>query len=260
MRSVRSAPAMPWILHLSDPHLGVVSPGQELDDSKLEIAREDIETTQTVFRHTLESLAPYVEANGKPSAVVVSGDLTYRGTSEGFTAFAGLLREREDVLPEDPARLVVVPGNHDVDWRKLAGTRDRYAGFLGATRDQGCATPLLDGVDFKNTGTLELEPRVAEAPHVVDDPEYLILPLNSSNYCGTVPPVRVEGAWSGSEWEKRLAPLGAARAEALKQLEVLRKHDVARVSRRQVRAVRLLFEVLKTPIAGGVDPRPRIAV
>ncbi len=251
---------MPWILHASDPHLGVVSPGQELDDSKLEIAREDIETTQTVFRHTLESLTSYVAANGKPSAVVVSGDLTYKGTPEGFTAFAELLGERADVLPDDRARIVVVPGNHDVDWNKLAGTRDRYAGFLGATRDQGCATPLLDGVDFKNSGPLALEPGVADVPHVVDDLEYLILPLNSSNYCGTVPPVRVEGAWSATEWKKRLAPLGAASTEALKQLEVLLKHDVARVSRRQVRALRLLFEELKIPVSRGDDPRPRIAV
>src|SRR6266508_4454220 len=257
---IRSTAAMPWILHASDPHLGVVSPGQELDDSKLEIAREDIETTQTVFRHTLESLTSYVAANGKPSAVVVSGDLTYKGTPEGFTAFAELLGERADVLPDDRARIVVVPGNHDVDWNKLAGTRDRYAGFLGATRDQGCATPLLDGVDFKNSGPLALESGVADVPHVVDDLEYLILPLNSSNYCGTVPPVRVEGAWSATEWKKRLAPLGAASTEALKQLEVLLKHDVARVSRRQVRALSLLFEELKIPVSRGDDPRPRIAV
>lgn len=251
---------MAWILHASDPHLGVVSPGQELDDSKLEIAREDIETTQTVFQHTLESLASYAAVNGKPSAVVISGDLTYRNTPEGFTAFVELLDERTDVLPDDRARIVVVPGNHDVDWGKRASTPDRYKGFLDATRGQGCATPLLDGVDFNTTGLLSLEPGVVDAPHVVDDPEFLILPLNSSNYCGTVPPVQVEGAWTPSEWRKRLAPLGDASAEALKQLEVLMKHDVARISRLQVRALRLLFDELKIPVARGDDSRPRIAV
>ena len=249
---------MPWILHASDPHLGVVSPGQELDDSKIELARDDIETTQTVFRRTLESLRTYVADNGRPTAVVVSGDLTYRATSEGFDAFIDLLVECTDVLPDDRARIVVVPGNHDVDWSKPAGTFDRYAGFLRATRDRGCATPLLDGVDFKNTGTLALEPGVASQPHLIDDSEFLIVPLNSSNYCGTVP--RIDGAWSLREWEKRLKPLGEARDEALRQLEALRKHDIARVSRRQVRALRLLFKHLKVPVDRGDDPRPRIAV
>ena len=251
---------MTWILHASDPHLGVVSPGQELDDSKIDIAREDIETTQTVFRRTLESLSSYVEAQGRPSAVVVSGDLTYKGTAEGFTAFVEVLGELVDVLPEDRSRIVIVPGNHDVDWSTKAGTRERYAGFLAATRDQGCATPLIDGVDFKNSGSLALNPGVEEAAHVVDDADFLILPLNSSNYCGTVPRPRIEGTWSTGDWEKRLAPLGADRAEVLEQLDVLRKHDIARVSRRQVQALRLLFEKLGVAISRGDDPRPRIAV
>jgi hypothetical protein len=249
---------MTWILHLSDPHLGVVSPGQELDDSKIDVAQEDIETTQTVFRHTLASLRTFAAGNGRPSAVVVSGDLTYRGTAEGFDAFAELLTEAEACLPDDPSRIVVVPGNHDVDWTTAAGTRERYEGFLAATREKGCATPLLDGVDFPNTGALTLTSGVDSEPHLVDDPEFLILALNSSNYCGTVP--KVTGAWSGSEWEKRLAPLGADRSDALRQLEALRKHDIARVSRRQVRALRLLLGELSIAVDRDQDPRPRLAV
>jgi Calcineurin-like phosphoesterase len=251
---------MTWILHASDPHLGVVSPGQELDDSKLDIARDDIETTQTVFRQTLESLSSHVTANGKPSAVVISGDLTYRNTSEGFLAFSELLTERADLLPEDPARVVVVPGNHDVDWSTSAGTPERYEAFLGATRDQGCATPLLDGVDFNNTGPLALEAGTEKIPHVVDDPDFLIVPLNSSNYCGTIPRVRAEGAWTLTEWKKRLASLGVGAGEARRQVEALMRHDVARVSRRQVRALRLLLEELKISVTRGDDPRPRICV
>jgi hypothetical protein len=100
----------------------VVSPGQELDDSKIEITRDDIETTQTVFRQTLESLAPYVEANGRPAAAVITGDLTYRCTPEGSDAFISLLAERSDVLPDHPARVLAVPGNHDVDWKKLGSS------------------------------------------------------------------------------------------------------------------------------------------
>jgi hypothetical protein len=246
-----------WILHLSDPHLGVVSPGQELDDSKIDVAREDIETTQTVFRQTLASLRSYVAGTEKPAAVVVSGDLTYRATPEGFDAFVQVLSEYSDVLPDDPGRILVVPGNHDVDWSTAAGTRERYAGFLAATRAKGCATPLLDGVDFPNTGALVLRPGATAKPHLVDDPEFLLLALNSSNYCGTVP--KVAGAWSESEWEKRLAPLADA-SEVSRQLGALRKHDIARVSRRQVRAIRLLLEQLKITVDRGGDPRPRIAV
>jgi 3',5'-cyclic AMP phosphodiesterase CpdA len=105
---------MPWILHLSDPHLGDVSPGQELDDEKVLLERQrDRETTQRVFLRTLGALKWFVEANGRPDATIISGDLTHKARKAGFDAFVTMLNEHADVFPEKKQRIVVVPGNHD---------------------------------------------------------------------------------------------------------------------------------------------------
>ena len=250
---------MTWILHLSDPHLGVVSPGQELDDPKVLVDRQrDIETTQRVFRRTLESLRPLVTARGKPDAVVVSGDLTYKAGEQGFHAFAKLLDDEADLLPEDRGRIVVVPGNHDVVWDEEPGSDARYEPFLTATRGQRCTTPLIDGRDFSMADPVRLADHIQDHPHVVNDERFLIVPINSSNYCGAL--VEIEGAWDGPQWEQVLEPLGPDRDKAVEQLKKLRQHDIARVSRFQVTALRQLFDRLGISVDRAGDDRVRIAV
>jgi 3',5'-cyclic AMP phosphodiesterase CpdA len=246
---------------MSDPHLGDISPGQALDDEKMLLDQPDLETTQRVFKRTLGTLGEFVRTHGKPSVVVVSGDLTYRSRDSGFTAFIALLADYADILPDDPSMIVAVPGNHDVAWELPAGDPRRYEGFLRATRGQGCATPLLDGVDFAaddDDGTLLAG--AGDLPHlVVDGNDMLVIPINSSNYCGTV--VDLRGGWTAAEWDAALTPLGGAKDEALQQLDRLRRHDISRVSRPQVAALGRLFEHLgeaRSREAG--DHRVRIAV
>src|SRR6202795_3297844 len=167
---------MPWILHLSDPHLGDVSPGQKLTDEKVVFrGQRELETTQTVFMRTLARLTSYVDEHGRPDAVVVSGDLTYKSRESGFDAFIKLLADRIDVLPEH-GQIVVVPGNHDVVWAELPGKPTRYTGFLRATREQGCATPIIDGVDF-NVDNGKLKPVAIKHPHLVETDDFLIVPI-----------------------------------------------------------------------------------
>lgn len=251
--------AAPWILHLSDPHLGDVSPGQGLDDDKVGWeAQEDLETTQRLFKRTLGTLGSYVEAHGKPAAVAVSGDLTYRARPSGFEAFGGLLAEHQGLLPTDLASIVVVPGNHDVVWDEEPGSSARYAGFVAATRDHGCATPLLDGIDFDPaSGVLDATAR--NYPHLVEHDDFVIVPVNSSNYCGVLTDVR--GGYSLADWTMALAPLDdAERERALAELKRLRQQDMARVSRPQIEAlVEYLGQAgIERDRAG--DPRVRIAV
>lgn len=164
---------------MSDPHLGDISPGQALDDEKMLLDQPDLETTQRVFKRTLRTLGEFVRTHGKPSVVVVSGDLTYRSCDSGFTAFITLLADYADILPDDPSMIVAVPGNHDVVWELPAGDPRRYEGFLRATRGQGCATPLLDGVDFAaddDDGTLLAG--AGDLPHlVVDGSDMLVIPI-----------------------------------------------------------------------------------
>jgi 3',5'-cyclic AMP phosphodiesterase CpdA len=249
---------MTWILHFSDPHLGDVSAWQVLDDAKVATPQEDLTTTQSIFRRTLASVREHIEAVGPPDAVVISGDLTWAHHESGFAAFVDLLEEYRDCFPA-PANILVVPGNHDVDWDKEPGQRERYERFCAATRGLGCATPLLDGVDFKVAGPARLDDGVVDEPHLIEHDDFLIVPINSSNWCGTMTTVR--GGWSDAKWQGALAPLDDdLRDEALAELKKLRQQDMARVSARQLDCLRELFATKGIDIDRGHDPRPRIAV
>lgn len=221
-----------WILHVSDPHLGDVSRGLDDEKERIEYQR-DLETTQTVFKRTLLTLEPFVAEHGPPAATVVSGDLTYRARTSGFDAFGALLRDAKHVLPTKRSDIVVVPGNHDVIWDEPPGESKRYARFLRATRKRGCATPLLDGVDFDaETGSLH----TTGARHVVIGDGFEIIPVNSSNYCGALTTVR--GGWDAAAWEKALEPLTVkAKKDARAELKRLRQQDMARISRAQITAL-----------------------
>lgn len=249
----------PWILHMSDPHLGPVSAGQALDDEKVKLeGQPDLETTQRVFKRTLARLDKFVAKHGKPSVVAISGDLTSHAAPKGFSQFAGLLHEHRDLLP-DRAKVVVVPGNHDVVWDETPGSPERYEGFLSATREEGCVTPLIDGVDFAaddDSGTLFSG--VVPERHVARTKDLLVVPFNSSNYCGEL--VNLRDAWDQEQWNAALAPLRDGCEEALKQVKRLRQHDIARVSRGQIEAIGRLFDRLSEERERGGDERVRVAV
>ena len=252
---------MSWLLRMSDPHLGDTSPGQVLDDEKVRLDQPDLETTQSVFRQTVRNLSSFVAEHGKPSVVVVSGDLSYQAEGSGFAAFADLVSANAECFPDDPSKIVVVPGNHDVVWAQPAGAPARYAGFLDATRANDFSTPLIDGVDFDaGDETGSLRPSGRDAPHVVLDPDVLVIPINSSNYCGTT--VDVRGGWKTAEWEAALEPLEEGpRATVMSQVDRLRRHDMARVSRPQIRALGHLFEHLgESRGRSPGDQRVRVAV
>ena len=250
---------MSWILHLSDPHLGDVSPGQDQDDQKVLLpGQPDRETTQTVFLRTLATLGSFVKDHGKPSVVVVSGDMTYRARRGGFDAFIKLLRDRSDIFPGRRRDIVVVPGNHDVVWDKSPGVRPRYADFLRATRSQRCATPLLDGVDF-DVETGELLAPALKHTHLVSHEDLLVVPFNSSNYCGEL--VDLPKAYTEAQWRDALKPLARAdRTKALAELKRLRQQDIPRVTRKQIEALNHLFAELGEPRSRADDDRVRIAV
>ncbi|HEX4033586.1 MAG TPA: metallophosphoesterase [Solirubrobacteraceae bacterium] len=252
---------MKWLLHMSDPHLGAISPGQVLDDEKVRLDQPDLETTQSVFRQTVRNLSSFVAEHGKPAVVVVSGDLSYHAEASGFVAFAELLSANAECLPEDPSKIVVVPGNHDVVWAQPAGEPARYTGFLEATRGHDRSTPLIDGVDFdRDDETGSLLPSGRDAPHVVLDPDVLVIPINSSNYCGTT--VDVRGGWTTVEWEAALGPLEATvRANVMREVDRLHRYDIARVSRSQIRALGHLFDHLgESRDRSPADQRVRVAV
>jgi 3',5'-cyclic AMP phosphodiesterase CpdA len=252
------ADVVSWILHISDPHLGDVP--SKLDDDKAVIKDQpDLETSQKVFLRTFKTIVQFVEENGKPAIVVLSGDLTYRNRDSGFKVFTKLLAERAAIFPDDPSRIVVVPGNHDVDWEEKPASGARYSRFLAVTRDVGCTTPLLDGIDF-DPETAALKPEAKDHPHVAITEGILAIALNSSNFCGV--PVTPRDGWTVDEWESELDTRGlGADTELVAQLKKLHQQDIARISKPQVEALAAYFGQtagLDTSPVG--DERLRIAV
>ena len=104
-----------YILHLSDLH--VTEPGQTLDD---------------VWMHPAQALSTL---HSSPfDFVVVSGDLTQRGTPGEYDELLKFAETRlvSIVTGGDRARVVFVPGNHDVDWSTEIGDPVRLAGLRSA--------------------------------------------------------------------------------------------------------------------------------
>ncbi len=245
---------MAWILHVSDAHLGKSREWQYLDAMKRDVLEErERSTTQAVLRSTLHSLAQWPDVE-KFDAVVFSGDITNGAAEDGYKAFESLLAELGSKHPGNE-RIVVVPGNHDVDWNTDPGSKDRYKLFQKYVRDKGFVTPLLDGSDFHAAGKLDPTAK----PPFLEHEDFVLVALNSSNYCGTD---EIETG-PGVNWDRVLRltlPKTRKAAESeIKKLKKLRRHDIARISGDQLSALTNFLES-KNLLPKPEDGRPRIAV
>lgn len=254
---------MGWVLHISDLHLSKVSDA-ELEDAKLDIELPANRLTRTkVLERTLGTVRGIVAKEGRPEVAVVSGDLTTAARSDGFERFGALMEDLRDVLPDEPDRIVAVPGNHDVVWDEMPGTLPRYAEFLAATRAKGLTTPLIDGLDFRENGAgIAWVGDPLSDPHIVVTDDLLVVPINSSNWCGVIAGDKNPKRWSPDKWEEVLEPLGDdVRDDALTELRRMRQYDMGRISRQQFDALRKAFDDLGIPHDRREDQgRLRIAV
>ena len=242
---------MARILHLTDLHLGGRPEDQILDDYKSDIVPyAERVTRQALLKSTLRNLGRYLrEKNMALDGVVVSGDVTVAADPAGLELLSVLLAELQDTLP--PAdHVVVVPGNHDVAWRTHPSSADRYKNFVGSLRVKGYITPLLDGIDLPSHGSST----DFSMHHLsLDGGDIEIIPLNSSNYCGTIEPLR---CLTEAEWDAIPTLLkGADNSSVRKELNRLRLHDVARFSPEQLASVSQLLDTICPGGTGGKQTR-----
>jgi 3',5'-cyclic AMP phosphodiesterase CpdA len=235
------------ILHLSDLHLGAPLESQFLDDqTKGSMVAGDRRAEKHVFLETIDAL----DADGtlaELDAVVVSGDLTNKGGTDGFEEFAELAKRL--IAHVGAENIVTVPGNHDVPKEHGPGDPERYCEFLKVTQGLGLVTPLLDGRDFDERGALTDEGR--SDPHLTSGDDYVIVPLNSSHFCWGTEPLR----------EDLVEELLTATDELEKLVRELHQHDVPRVSNGQMRALENLLREADAAFANrDRDPRVRIGV
>jgi len=130
---VKSAPPR-LIVHLSDIHFGwMLRGGEEVDVHRF----FDSENTDRLSTHIVNELAIQRDRLGIATndvALIVSGDLTYRGEKAEYGRVAEFLDEVCTGVGLGRERVFLVPGNHDVNWHAstadITKRFDEYLSFL----------------------------------------------------------------------------------------------------------------------------------
>lgn len=119
------------ILHISDLHR---SPAGPTDVELWRSLDRDIKTGYPATNRYLQSGEPLMPNANEIDLVVVSGDLTDTADHGQFSQAQDLLGTiADEVLDGNRTRLIVAPGNHDIDWDL---SRAAYHEVKSPTRDQ----------------------------------------------------------------------------------------------------------------------------
>lgn len=112
------------VLHISDPHFGYLTKAGDTRSSHRFVKKRAPDPTRLpkVFLKDEELKVP-------PDVVVISGDLTWKSSSDEYEIVIKFIECLKKQWPD--VMIVVAPGNHDLD-RKLEGERkqDAYVDFL----------------------------------------------------------------------------------------------------------------------------------
>lgn len=213
---------MALILHLTDIHIGK---NQPTDDHKVVglISYPKRHNRFTSYCATLKSLAKYL--NGKKlDAVIVSGDITVANREDGFKLFKSLINSLGKSKP-DNKNIIVVPGNHDVQWGVSEDSPEKYNHFINYIRKEGYTTSFIESVDKTNKKDVVVN---------FADEKIQIIPINTSHYCGSQTEFKGK-----NELEKIKKIISNAKKPDLttkleSEINKLLLHDVSRVSSNQL--------------------------
>ena len=97
-----------YILHLSDLHFSTRHHGFSLKTDGIQ---------RNFGSHLINDLSQEYK-DVPPAAVIVSGDLTWRGEEEEFDLAYDFIRMLQSNFDLDSNHFVIIPGNHDIQWGK----------------------------------------------------------------------------------------------------------------------------------------------
>jgi len=250
------------ILHLSDLHLGDPSEWQYDYTDTFGLNKRGGYTKIDHLRVTLRALGKALRDQERAlDAIVIGGDLTNANGEEGFQAFEDMLDQLEESRPKSD-RILVVPGNHDADWRVQPGDPAKFKRFLDATRASYHA-PLISGLDYDEAELVRLTGSRKKARPILELDDSVILALSSADFCG-VREDKTKTPWDALVASYRAddtsADAAAARDQATNDLRRLRVQDMARVEPRQLDALGERITGSSLSIDADEDVRLRIAV
>lgn len=111
---------------------------QILHISDLHINKEDDFNRNVVLNPLIERIEKDRKLDFNPEIVVVTGDIAYKGKSSGYAEAKKFLDILLSALSLKDGQLFIVPGNHDVDRRKLSkGLVPRYSEMEDLNDDIG---------------------------------------------------------------------------------------------------------------------------
>lgn len=137
------------ILHLSDLHFSVAEAGEVSRHAFRQTREVPIPRTDQVFtkRRMVDEVVKPIRKIGI-DGVIVTGDLTCRARPEEFATFVGEIQDLLKELGLGPDKLLLVPGNHDVDWSRdssgrFQAYRDAFQQIRGCPPDNVCHDELI---------------------------------------------------------------------------------------------------------------------
>lgn len=174
---------MALLLHLSDLHLATEDDNDVVADRKEDVIDLGHQQTRlSILKHSLTALGDSLLKTGEElDSILISGDITVRGQQEGFDLLDSVLECLGEAKP-DAERILIIPGNHDVERYTPASSRERYEHFL-RLRGEPYKTAFLEGIDIDANGkrlATDTDPVI-----VARDESFVLIGLNSSNHCGS---------------------------------------------------------------------------
>lgn len=221
-------------LHVTDCHLTEMATVENID-IKTSVRGVSQPRRSAMLRATLCSLAETLKKKKtKLDAVIFSGDGAFKGDPGGQIAIREmLLSTLTDVGIDKPNLIVATPGNHDIVARSEPSHSARYKLFREAwMKPASVIVPFLDGIH--NIDKLNF------AKHVLKDPTgaWAIFPINTANWSQT----SISDKGNGDVDLLKKYVKDSKKPELINALEKLCSHDVARVSKKQMEALKKLVE------------------
>ena len=202
------------ILHLTDIHLG---PNQDVDDIKEKgvLKPTDIRSRYDLYKNTLKSLAKEFKSESKKlDYLIISGDLTIGNNEDGYKLLEGLMEALGEQRPK-PKKIIIVPGNHDVQRGLKIDDSKRYKLFKKYVIDKGYTVPYIE--------TLKSSTSIKDSIIVDENIKTIFIAINSSHFCNVSKVFENQ-----DEWDKLIKSKGIS-LELSKEIEKNRMFDICRI-------------------------------
>ena len=170
------------LIHISDLHFGAKPASTGETPMHRFRKRSDLHDPRTLAQHIVDECE--VELNsGKKIFVVISGDIAYQAIDTEYQAAFEFVNELRAGLSLPSDRIVIVPGNHDVNWKlsslNLSQRFDTYLTFVERVYgNMFSSTYPFVSWDFK-IGSPRPAPHEILSVHKSEESEIVFIGFNS---------------------------------------------------------------------------------